>query len=332
MFPRDSRKDYSAYQALPSRARSIEKLDVEGKIGSIDNTINDADAGFPQPKPSLFTTHTRFLTVANVLIFALALTLFIGLPYRKPNELNHALRQVSSYSPILNDVRIPLVDRQVQGGLFPGSDQLLGRREPGPETDEIWQNYEIQRNFVLSREEVISLGKDPQKTAKYPDEMFDLGNDAYIGGMDIFHQLHCFDAIRQEAFKDYYWDGEKYHMEGYGPESGPPKRRHTEIFWLHLRHCTDIILQSLMCNADATMTTYMWLETQEKPFPDFSVNRKCRDFGALEQWRDENALDIDEVAKVRKPQDANETKIGEMYWKLYGNETTPGDMVHHPIW
>ena len=41
-----------------------------------------------------------------------------------------------------------------------------------------------------------------------------------------------------------------------------------------------------------SMTTMTWLETQERPLPDFSINRKCRDFGALVRWRDENALDV----------------------------------------
>lgn len=79
---------------------------------------------------------------------------------------------------------------------------------------------------------MVSLGKDPDKSVKLPDNEFGFGDEAYLGGMDIFHQLHCFDSIRKEAFKDYYWDekGGRYHMEGYGPETGKPKKRHTEIF------------------------------------------------------------------------------------------------------
>jgi hypothetical protein len=152
-----------------------------------------------------------------------------------------------------------------------------------------------------------------------------------MGGMDTFHVLHCFNAIRKEAFKDYYFDGEEYHMEGYGEES-QPRRRHAELFWIHLRHCTDIIVQFLMCNADTTMTTMTWLETQERPWPDFSVNKKCIDFDALVRWRDENALDIQKAGVVRRPPGAQETKVSEMYWKIMGNETHPGDNRHHPIW
>lgn len=346
--PQSHGQSHNGYHVLSSSSGSSEGIDIESSTKEAECNHREGQRNTSLPRHSS-SSKVHFLILANLLIFMSSVVLFVSIPYRSSNQLNEALKQVLSYcmatrslhimpslthplAPILDEVEIGLVDKQVQGTLFPGPDPLLGRRAPGPETDEEWQNYEIQRNFVLSRDQVEKLGKDPAKTAKYPEELFGFGDEAYIGGMDIFHQIHCFDAIRKEAFKDYYWDGERYHLEMYGPETGPPKRKHSEIFWLHLRHCTDIILQSLMCSADAGMTTYMWLETQEKPFPDFSVNRKCTNFDALEQWRNENAVDIDQVAQVRKPEGANETPIGDLYWKLYGNETSAGDMTHHPAW
>ncbi|KUL85008.1 hypothetical protein ZTR_07783 [Talaromyces verruculosus] len=236
--------------------------------------------------------------------------------------------------PVLDKIEIPVIHKQVHGELFPASnvaDQLLGRREPGPITDDLWQDYEVQRIFKLTREQVIAMGKDPEMAVKLPDETFGFGSDAYMGGLDAFHILHCYNAIRTEAFKDYYFDGEKYHMEGYGPES-IPKRDHSEMFWIHMRHCNDILVQFLMCNADTTMTTYSWVETQERPFPDFSVNKKCIDFDTLVRWRNENTLDTEEAGKVRRPPGALEVPVSEIYWKIMGNETHPGDKRHHPLW
>lgn len=184
---------------------------------------------------------------------------------------------------------------------------------------------------MLTREQVIAMGKDPESVVKLPDETFGLGPEAYMGGLDAFHVLHCYNAIRTEAFQDYYFDGERYHMEAYGPES-IPRRDHSEMFWIHLRHCNDILVQFLMCNTDTTMTTYSWVETQERPFPDFSVNKMCVDFGALVQWRDENALSIEETGKIRRPPGASEVPVSEMYWKIVGNESHPGDKKHHPLW
>ena len=74
----------------------------------------------------------------------------------------------------------------MQGELLPSDDPLLGRRESGPDTDELWQDYEIQRSFVVSREQVLAMGKDPDITVKYADEMFGFGNDAYMAGNGHF--------------------------------------------------------------------------------------------------------------------------------------------------
>lgn len=80
------------------------------------------------------------------------------------------------------------------------------------------------------------------------------------------------------------------------------------------------------------MTTYLWVETQERPFPDFSVNTKCVDFDTLVQWRDENTLDTEDAGRVRRPPGALEVTVSEMYWRIMGNETHPGDKRHHPLW
>lgn len=41
-----------------------------------------------------------------------------------------------------------------------------------------------------------------------------------------------------------------------------------------------------MCHADAAVVTHVWREGTEVPYPDFGVERQCRDFGALMEYRD----------------------------------------------
>ncbi|KAL1865119.1 hypothetical protein Plec18167_009522 [Paecilomyces lecythidis] len=327
---------------------------------SSTSIYNPNDEAYPRkPTRNLLSCQSYIITIANILLFLISVALFIVLPHRHDStQPNHAYRQVSTWctytrfsiqyiphlqlhpanpdppAPILDSIELPFINKTISGSLFPSTnttDQLLRRLEPGPQTDSLWLDYEIQRPFVLTRSQVLALGKDPALTVKYPDSIFHLGDEAYMGGMDVFHLLHCFNTIRQEAFKDYYFDGEKYHMEGYSEESRP-RRRHAEMFWIHLRHCTDIIVQFIMCNADATMTTMTWLETQERPWPEFSVNKKCIDFDALVKWRDENAVDIEKAGLVRRPEGAREVKVDEMYWRIMGNETYKGDNRHHPLW
>lgn len=328
------------YEPLIQERDSSEQSDIEKSSFEASSPSISSNSSYNRPTRSDSKQRwcSPFITFLNIMLFATSLSLFVALPYRTEPRINSALRPWNWYSPVLDEIDIPIHNYQIDGKLFPSpnpADDKFGRREPSPETDAIWEDYEIQRSFVLSREQVLALGKDPEMTAKYPDEDFGFGNEAYMAGMDAFHVLHCFNAIRQEAFKDYYWDGERYHMEGYSPDI-PPKRRHSEMQWVHLRHCVDIVTQNLMCHADTSMVTMTWLEEQDRPWPDFSVNKKCVDFDKLVQWRDENALDVAKAGSVKKPEiikgTDKEVKIADEYWQLFGNDTVKGDKFHHPLW
>ena len=97
---------------------------------------------------------------------------------------------------MLDDTEIPLVEIHIDGEFFPGPNQQLGRLEPSPTTDELWGDFELQRKFVLSREQVVAMGKDPAVTSKFPDEHFGLGDDAYMGALDI---STCYTASMRSA-------------------------------------------------------------------------------------------------------------------------------------
>ncbi|EHA19807.1 hypothetical protein ASPNIDRAFT_142954, partial [Aspergillus niger ATCC 1015] len=94
----------------------------------------------------------------------------------------------------------------------------------------------------------------------------------YMGSVEVLHQLHCLNMLRQASYEDYYKDKP-------GPwEDSPQILRH------HLDHCIDILRQKLMCDADVGILTYVWVKGHKDPFPDFNVHHKCRDFRAVKQW------------------------------------------------
>lgn len=76
------------------------------------------------------------------------------------------------------------------------------------------------------------------------------------------------------------------------------------MWWIHLGHCTDMLLQNLQCNANTEVLTLDWVEDRQAPWPDFSVNRKCRDFNTLVDWQLENAVDADKFDAMPVPKDA----------------------------
>ena len=70
-------------------------------------------------------------------------------------------------------------------------------------------------------------------------------------------------------------------------------------------HCIDILRQSLMCTADAGVFSYVWVDRYPKPFPDFSVQHKCRNFDAVLGWAEENQVTNVELADL----DRNGTRV-----------------------
>lgn len=98
--------------------------------------------------------------------------------------------------------------------------------------------------------------------------------------------------LRKAAFPDYY-----------------DLPRVSEYQAQHKMHCVDMLRDRIMCTGDADsmfpptikrrlklrvltllVVTYQWMEDQTAPYPDFSIQKKCRDSEALIKWRQDNAL------------------------------------------
>lgn len=74
-------------------------------------------------------------------------------------------------------------------------------------------------------------------------------------------------------------------------------------------HCIDIIRQSLMCSADTGIFSYVWVEGYPRPFPDFSVYHKCRNFDVVLDWAKENQVTDVDLADL----DRNGTRVMDGY-------------------
>ena len=206
-------------------------------------------------------------------------------------------------------------DVQLNGTFWPPANPSFSRLEPGPEADAAWQKLESKSTdvFPISRQDVINLGKDPETVARFPDEDWGMGSDAYVASLDTLHKMHCLNEVRKMAFEDY-------------GEENPTKKQHGELWWIHLRHCVDMLAQDIMCHADADVLTYNWMDTQSHPFPDFSINRKCRDFGALLAWHQERKVDMERYYRIQPERERLVQAEDEYYEKFgfEGSELFPG--------
>lgn len=146
--------------------------------------------------------------------------------------------------------------RTVQGTLFPAKESASVARElPNEAADELWEEWELSRFYPLTRADIERMGKDPSTVPKLENAEWGLGDDAHVGAFDVYHQIHCLNSLRQNAYRGY------YHLK---------TRNHTILGLpeIHINHCVDILLQALQCSGNVNFMTYHWVAGQEYPQPD----------------------------------------------------------------
>ncbi|KAI8946933.1 hypothetical protein F4801DRAFT_31548 [Xylaria longipes] len=52
----------------------------------------------------------------------------------------------------------------------------------------------------------------------------------------------------------------------------------------HLDHCIEMLRQLIVCSADLHIIGYHWVEHVDYPWPDFSINRQCRNWDHVMDW------------------------------------------------
>jgi len=99
-----------------------------------------------------------------------------------------------------------------------------------------------------------------------------------------YHQLHCLHAIRQAYYEA--MDGPESH-ETHDPNAHGKSAHYTMASHTspaHIRHCIDLIRQTLMCYADTTIE-----EKDDKinGVRGFGTLHQCRDWQGMVKWTEE---------------------------------------------
>ncbi|KAF2445871.1 hypothetical protein P171DRAFT_484526 [Karstenula rhodostoma CBS 690.94] len=159
------------------------------------------------------------------------------------------------------------------------------RGPPTPDLERAWEDLWYYGGVRITDDQLPLLNRTP-----------DLGNGRRLkpvgdekGGyhalIEVFHQLHCLNLIRQYTWKDWYFR----HPD---VVRTPPDVRTDEITArMHVDHCIEALRISLMCHGDTT--PYMVLNDPTAPNnmrADFSPHHKCRNFDSIKEWVKENQL------------------------------------------
>ncbi|KUJ24497.1 uncharacterized protein LY89DRAFT_634620 [Mollisia scopiformis] len=226
-----------------------------------------------------------FLTVANVLLFAISIYNFeirsckISSAHEASHSGSNPAHDSTPYSTFLDTVDLNLQPHTFNGRLRDNTS--IYRMPPSSEVDEAWDYISTEGLEVMtvSSSDILHSFKDPSISVQAP-QSWNRGPDAYIVQIDVFHQIHCLNELRKEIYHDYYY----------------PDQQPDELHREHKNHCIHMILQNLMCHADLEIITHNWVhndlipEPKTRPFPDFNVVKQCRDFDGILDWATQNAV------------------------------------------
>jgi hypothetical protein len=267
----------------------------------------------------------RLSLAANALLLSSIALLFANSYSNRPTQShdkfnNTLIKQVSMPSPILDQIHVELSTVRRNGSLLPDHPTSIYRQDPSHEVDMAWHRLGNINPIPISVQDVRNIGYDPSIAAKWP-EVYGLGGDAYVARLDVFHEIHCLDMLRREV-----------HFEHYYPQwpNGA-----TADHKVHISHCIYALLQSLTCAANTDPFIHYWVDVGDEPYPDFSINRQCKNFDAILDWQEKNSIPMSQFRDViRKPEGVAPRIMSEEYKYMVGliNEEPKLKSAQHKAW
>jgi hypothetical protein len=159
-------------------------------------------------------------------------------------------------------------------------------------SDEVNTRWEALYNKMaisqISTDQAAKLPNATTPTAWDPDQ--------YMVELDVFHQLHCLNALRKLVYPEVF------------PVDLTSSSNEALDNVYHLEHCYDQLRQSLQCSADISTIYWEWSREKKKMLGSLETTHTCRDFEKIREWALDHQLQGDfdwwrevEGAPIRKP-------------------------------
>ncbi|RAK97889.1 oxidase ustYa family protein, partial [Aspergillus ibericus CBS 121593] len=157
------------------------------------------------------------------------------------------------------------------------NEHSIYRGKPTPELEQAWLDLWNFAPINIPLEKLSALNKST--TSNWQRAKPEKGGGV-IGSLEVFHQIHCLDLIRQYTYRDQYDYSKQPAFDGTEEQV-----RH------HVDHCINSLRIFLQCTSD--VTPYLVLKDPKRPLgidPDFNTQHKCRDYGKIVTWAREHEL------------------------------------------
>ncbi|KAI0313696.1 hypothetical protein OF83DRAFT_1140195 [Amylostereum chailletii] len=211
----------------------------------------------PHPPTDPAPSRLRRVVFNLVLTLSLACNLLLAgvLVFPKHGATTSSSSQVL-YSPAMDAI----AHKPVKFTRGFSDDVPLYEQAPSPEVDKAWEDLWHTAPVKIPRAEAARL---PNLT--WPI----LGDEEnYLTALDMFHQLHCLDMLRQGIDLPSY------------PSFDVPMN--------HLRHCVGALRQSIMCFGDISPISWQWNPKRGEAEQRDDIVHSCRDYDRIREWADDH--------------------------------------------
>jgi len=237
-----------------------------------ESAENDPALVHSRPKPQRVSFLWPFISTISVLAWFVLLAAYLN---KQPTD-SQCKRQMDVYSPLLDAVEY---EKRNFNNAF--AHDTLYRGPPTQELEDSWDKLWRYGGVKIPKEKMQELDRSPDGDFRPTED-----GTGYHALIEMFHQLHCLNIIRQYTWKDYY-DRHADRVEK------PIVLIDSEIgARMHTDHCIEALRISLMCHGD--VTPFMVRVDPGSPVgfeADFSPYHKCVKWDPLVQWMKENSFD-----------------------------------------
>ncbi|KAI9686436.1 MAG: hypothetical protein M1822_003783 [Bathelium mastoideum] len=254
-------------------------------VESSETLLPQRASSFEHPQKSsayIKTNKPRFeslLATVSFICIAFVLGFFVcGLTLGKPSDRD-CTKQISTYSPLIDVVEYE--DRDFDNDF---DHKTKYRGPPTPELEQAWHELWFYGGIEIPKEKIGELNRTEDLTYKGTLKPSPSGN-GYHALIEVFHQLHCLNLIRQFTWRDYYKahpDRVKIPADLMVDDVGSR---------MHVDHCIEALRITLMCHGDTT--PYFVMDNPDAPFgmqADFSPHHKCVKFEPLVEYVKSNTI------------------------------------------
>ncbi|PQE13904.1 tat pathway signal sequence protein [Rutstroemia sp. NJR-2017a BBW] len=260
------------YERVIGDEKFIDVSPGRSSAESTDSTLLEYEEGGAEvPSTTKRQYDNRWMWLVHAVLLSFSFGLFASAYFTRVSTLRH-VQEYSAWSPAAKAVeyeRVKFNNTMGTGSPYVGF---------GPEVDRAWRaiSYDVGDQMITpDKLDVIGM---PDTHLKVKDPK--TGVEGYRVGLEVFHQLHCINLLRQVTYRDWYEDISGEFKEG--PEG---LRMHTD-------HCLEILRMNVQCNADVGVFTLYMLEGDPAPWPELNSWHVCRNFDAVLDWAMENSVGI----------------------------------------